>query len=97
VTHTLLIRIPGVVIHTLLVIIPGLVVHAPLATPDLVAPHSNTVIIIPGLVIHTLFIIPGLVIHTQFAISPGLVVRYHEDGSKKLNACSLFFLWMVYF
>jgi hypothetical protein len=26
-----------------------------------------------------------------------LLFRYHEDGSKKLNVCSLFFLLMVYF
>ncbi len=38
------------------------------------------------------------VVHIQeFGVSNLEFFRYHEDGSKKLNACNQFFLRMVYF
>jgi hypothetical protein len=30
-------------------------------------------------------------------VEADVLFRYHEDGSKKLNACNRFFLCMVYF
>jgi hypothetical protein len=33
----------------------------------------------------------------SFKMLETCLFHYHEDGSKKLNACSLFFLCMVYF